>query len=131
MRQLDLPYSGEEEYSRMVLIAKGVPPGSIRVLRPEINNTVDELKAVFDEAATQPAATVTVVTSKAHTRRVHAIWQLVARGANRGQLLVRAAPQDSFDAEHWGLTTNDALSVVREYLGLFNVWAGLPLHHGR
>lgn len=129
MQQLDLPYSGEEEYSRMVLIARGVPPDSIRILQPSINNTADELKAVFDELQSQPGATVIVVTSKAHTRRVRSIWNDVSGRFNRGHLLVRAAPQDTFDPQHWWRTTNDALSVVREYLGLLNAWAGLPLHH--
>jgi uncharacterized SAM-binding protein YcdF (DUF218 family) len=130
MQQLDLPYSGEEEYSRMVLIAKGVPPDDIRILRQRINNTVDELQAVFDELQSQPDATVIVVTSKAHTRRVRSVWKYVSGGTNRGHLLIRAAPQDTFDPRHWWRTTNDVLSVVREYLGLLNAWAGLPLRHG-
>jgi hypothetical protein len=44
-------------------------------------------------------------------------------------LLVRAATEDSFDAAHWWRSTKDALDVVREYLGLLNAWAGLPLTH--
>ena len=129
MRQLDLPYSGEEEYSRMVLIAKGVPPDNIRVLPPNINNTADEMKAVFDELSSHPDAIVIVVTSKAHTRRVRSVWNHLAGGAGRGHLLIRAASQDNFDPEHWWRSTNDALSVVREYLGLLNAWSGFPLHH--
>src|SRR6266851_1209905 len=35
---------------------------------------------------------------------------------------------DSFDPKHWWRTTNDALDVLREVLGLVNAWAGLPLH---
>lgn len=130
MQQLDLPYSGEEEYSRMVLISKGVPPDDIRILRQRINNTADELQAVFDELQSQPDATVIVVTSKAHTRRVRSVWKYVSGRTNRGHLLIRAAPQDTFDPQHWWRTTNDVLSVVREYLGLLNAWAGLPLRHG-
>jgi len=129
MQQLRLPYAGEEQYSRMVLIDRGVPPAAIRMLAPQINNTADELKAVFDELHSQPGAIVIVVTSKAHTRRVRAIWNVVSRGANHGHLLVRAAPQDGFDAGHWWRSTSDILSVVREYLGLLNAWAGLPLRH--
>jgi hypothetical protein len=41
--------------------------------------------------------------------------------------IVRAAPEDPFDADHWWRNTRDALSVVRELLGLMNVWAGLPV----
>jgi len=131
MQQLRLPYAGEEQYSRMVLIDRGVPPAAIRALTPQISDTADELKAVFDELNTQPETTLVVVTSKAHTRRVRAIWNVVSRGSTRGHLLVRAAAQDAFDAEHWWRSTNDALSLVREYLGLLNAWAGLPIQHSR
>jgi len=129
MQELHLPYAGEEQYSRMVLIDRGVPPTAIHMLAPPVNNTADELKVVFDELQSQPGATVVVVTSKSHTRRVRAIWNVVSHGTNRAHLLVRAAPQDPFDAGHWWRSTNDALSVVREYLGLLNAWAGLPLGH--
>jgi uncharacterized SAM-binding protein YcdF (DUF218 family) len=129
MQQLHLPYAGEEQYSRMVLIDRGVPPAAIRLLDPHINNTADEIQAVFAELQKQPEAVVVAVTSKAHTRRVRLLWNVISKGTNRGILLVRAAPQDSFDSEHWWRSSNDALSVVREYLGLFNAWAGLPLHH--
>ena len=129
MQQLDLPYSGEEQYSRMVLIAKGVPAGSVRILTAPVNNTADEMLAVRDELRSQPNAIVVVVTSKAHTRRVRAIWKQVASAGERDRLLIRASRHDSFDPEHWWSNTDSALSVVREYLGLLNAWAGLPLRH--
>jgi len=129
MQQLHLPYAGEEQYSRMVLIDRGVPPTAIRLLDPHINNTADEIQAVFAELQKQPQAVAVAVTAKAHTRRVRTLWNVIAKGTNRGKLLVRAAPQDPFDSEHWWRSSNDALSVVREYLGLLNAWVGLPLHH--
>jgi len=129
MAALRLPYAGEEEYSRMVLIDKGVPPASIRVLKTGTRNTAEELQALAAELRSAPGATVIVVTSGAHTRRVRTLWRSLARDG--GRLLVRSAPQDSFDAAHWWRTTGDALTVVREYLGLLNAWAGLPLKHAR
>jgi uncharacterized SAM-binding protein YcdF (DUF218 family) len=130
MRELRLPYAGEEEYSRMVLIEQGVPVAKIRTLQPRIVNTADELRAVAyaldQQTGQQTEATAIVVTSKAHTRRVRAIWNKLS-SEHRARLLIRAAPGDSFDPAHWWRTTNDALSVVREYLGLLNAWAGLPL----
>ena len=128
MEGLRLPYAGEEEYSRMVLIEKGVPPGDIRILKPRILNTADELRVVADALDQQRGASVTVVTSKAHTRRVRTLWEKVSLGHGSGRILVRAAPDD-FDASHWWRSTPDALSVVREYLGLLNAWAGLPATH--
>jgi len=127
MERLHLPYAGEQEYSRMVLIEKGVPPGDIRILKPRILNTSDELHIVAEALDQQRGARVIVVTSKAHTRRVRALWEKVSRGRGSGHILVRAAPEDYFDASHWWRSTPDALSVVREYLGLLNVWAGLPV----
>src|SRR5215470_15507438 len=90
MQQLHLPYAGEEQYSRMVLIDRGVPPAAIRVLDPHINNTADEVQAVFAELQKQPAAVVVAVTSKAHTRRVRALWNVIAKETTRSKLVVRA-----------------------------------------
>ena len=129
MEGLHLPYAGEEQYDRMVLIEKGVPPAKIRFLQPKINNTDDELHAVAGAIAAEPGSTIIVVTSKAHTRRVRALWNRMPD--TRARILVRAAREDYFDPEHWWRNTNDALAVVREYLGLLNAWAGLPLHHSK
>jgi len=131
MQELRLPYAGEDQYSRMVLIERGVPAAAIRTLNPAINNTADELKAVFEELKAHPGETVVIVTSKAHTRRVRAVWNVISDGNHRRDLLLRAAPEDPFDAQHWWRSSNDALSVVREYLGLLNAWLGLPLNHGK
>src|SRR5713226_4855 len=75
MEDLHLPYAGEEQYNRMVLIAQGVPPAQIRLLTPRILNTADELRAVAAALDQQPGATAIVVTAKAHTRRVRALWK--------------------------------------------------------
>ena len=130
MEDLHLPYAGEEQYNRMVLVAQGVPPASIRLLTPRILNTAGELHAVAEALNQRPGASAIVVTSKAHTRRVRALWRQVSQG-NHGRLLVRASTEDPFDAAHWWRSTNDALTVVREYLGLLNAWAGLPLDHSK
>jgi uncharacterized SAM-binding protein YcdF (DUF218 family) len=130
MEQLRLPYAGEEEYNRLVLIERGVRAGDIRVLKPGISNTADELRAVAESLDQRPGTTAIIVTSKAHTRRVRALWKRISQG-HRGRVLVRASPEEPFDALRWWGTTNDALTVVREYLGLLNAWAGLPLNHGK
>src|SRR6266853_964222 len=100
----------------------------IRLLTPRILNTADELRAVAAALDQQPGTTAIVVTAKAHTRRVRVLWKKISQG-HHGSLLVRASSEDSFDPAHWWRTTNDALDVVREYLGLLNAWAGLPLSH--
>ncbi len=66
-----------------------------------------------------------VVTTKAHTRRVHAIWKKYAN--SHARIIVRTPVDDPFDPVHWWRSTSDVLDVVREVLGMFNVWIGLPL----
>jgi hypothetical protein len=125
MGALGVPFDGEEEYSKRVLIRQGVPENAIRMLTPTIVNTADEMKVLADTLQSRKGSIVIVVTSKAHTRRVHALWNKLENG--RGRVIVRATAMDSFDPSHWWRSTHDALDVVREVLGLFNVWAGLPL----
>ena len=71
------------------------------------------------------ALPVILVTSKYHTRRTRLTWQYVSGG--QSQPIVRAASGDPFDPESWWKTRGYALSVVREYLGLFNYYLGFPV----
>jgi hypothetical protein len=125
LAELGVAYTGEDSYNRQVLIHEGVPAAAIRVLEPPIENTADEMNAIAAALDPQKSRVVIVVTSKAHTRRTRLLWHKLA--APRGRAIVRAARDDSFDPAHWWRNTSDALEVVREVLGLFNAWAGLPL----
>src|SRR5215475_619550 len=129
MVSLGVSFDGEEEVNRRVLLHEGVPEKAIRVLSPGIANTADEMGVIADSMMKAKAAAVIVVTSKPHTRRVRALWSCLETG--RGQIIVRAVEADSYDAAHWWRSTRDALDVVREVLGLLNVWAGLPLKPAR
>ena len=128
MKSLGIPYEGEAEYNCRVLEHEGVPPAAILVLPTPIANTADEIRAIRSQLGSGGGETVIIVTTKAHTRRVRALWNKLA--ANQNHAVVRAASADPFDAAHWWRTTRDALDVVREILGLLNVWAGLPLRPG-
>ncbi len=123
---LDIPVDGEDAYNTRVLLHEGVPLQAIRVLPGAIVNTADELAEVAAALPADKSGTVIIVTTKAHTRRVRALWKHIA--GDRGRAIVRAASSDSFDPAHWWRTSGDALDVVRECLGLLNTWSGLPLH---
>src|SRR5262249_50138113 len=129
MVSLGVSFDGEEEINRRILLHEGVPDKAIRVLSPGIVNTADEEGVIADSMAKAKVRAVLVVTSKSHTRRVRALWNHLEAG--RGHIIVRAAETDSFDAAHWWRSTPDALDVMREVLGLLNVWAGLPLKPAR
>ena len=126
LEAMGIPYVGEDFYNSRVLMHQGVPEDAIRVLQPPILNTADELSAVSAALGEERVSRVIIVTSKVHTRRVRILWHRIAAG--RGQALVRAAAADHFEPGRWWRTTGDALDVVREFLGILNAWAGMPLH---
>lgn len=126
LEAMGIPYVGEDFYNSRVLMHQGVPEDAIRVLQPPILNTADELSAVSAALGEERLSRVIIVTSKVHTRRVRILWHRIAAG--RGQALVRAAAADPFEPGRWWRTTGDALDVVREFLGILNAWAGMPLH---
>ena len=129
LQALSVPFTGEEDYERMVLMRKGVPESAIRVLDPPIVNTADEMLAIGQALGKEKERTVIIVTSKVHTRRVKALWRHLSSAD--GQAIVRGVSDDGFDPAHWWANTADALDVVREALGLLNAWAGLPVPPGR
>jgi uncharacterized SAM-binding protein YcdF (DUF218 family) len=129
LQEMHIAYIGEDFFNSLVLMHEGVPSNAIHILEPVINNTADEIKAIAAELERQKDTTVIIVTTKAHTRRVHTLWGELSGG--RGRAIVRAARNDTFAPGHWWRATDDALDVVREVLGLLNAWAGLPLQPSR
>jgi uncharacterized SAM-binding protein YcdF (DUF218 family) len=126
LRSMNIFDAGEDFFNSRVLIHEGVPPGAIAWLEPQINNTADEMRAISQELTHANESVVIIVTTKAHTRRVRALWRKLSGG--RGRAIIRATPEDPFDPVHWWRTSSDALEVLREILGLVNAWAGFPLH---
>jgi uncharacterized SAM-binding protein YcdF (DUF218 family) len=122
---LGIQFVGEEEYSREILVKQGVPDSAIQIFPDAIVNTQDEVEEISREMRRTGKLTVIIVTSPQHTRRVKALWKKLVGDDPR--VIVRAAPDDPFDADHWWRTTADVLAVVRESMGLLNVWAGLPV----
>jgi len=125
MAELSVPFTSEDGYEKAVLMREGVPESAIRIIEPPIQNTEDEILAIGKNLRDLKERKVIIVTSKVHTRRSKALWNRLS--AKDGQAIVRGVSDDSFDAARWWHSTTDALDVVRETLGLLNVWAGLPL----
>ena len=125
MASLSIPYVGEEENNRQILIHEGVPATSIEVLDPPIINTADEMITIGAALTKQHPRTVILVTSAVHTRRTKVLWNRLS--SHDGVALVHPVSDDAYDGIHWWRNSRDALDVVRELLGLANAWAGLPL----
>jgi len=122
---LGVSYAGEDVYDREILVHQGVPDSAIEILTPSIRNTVDEISAVSHRISRPANPVVILVTSKVHTRRTRILCSHLTRDKMRA--IVRGVSNDSFRPHHWWGSTTDALDVVRELLGIFNAWAGLPL----
>jgi uncharacterized SAM-binding protein YcdF (DUF218 family) len=129
LQEMHIAYIGEDFFNSRVLMHEGVPSNAIRVLEQPINNTADEITVIAGELERMRGGAIIIVTTKAHTRRVRALWNELSGG--RGRAIVRAASTDTFSPQHWWRSTADSLDVVREILGLLNAWAGLPLHASR
>jgi uncharacterized SAM-binding protein YcdF (DUF218 family) len=125
LQKFGIQFVGEEEYNREVLIRQGVPESSIHIFPHPIVDTEQEVNEIAREMRRAGKTRVIIVTSPPHTRRVKALWKKLV-GA-KPDAIVRAAFEDPYDADHWWRNTRDALTVVREILGLLNVWAGLPV----
>jgi uncharacterized SAM-binding protein YcdF (DUF218 family) len=123
LARLGISFIGEEQYDREILVHKGVQPAAIHILPDEIVDTEQELHEVGIEMRDSQFSAVIIVTSPEHTRRVRALWALLAGPKERA--IVRAARDAPFDRDHWWRNTRDVYSVVRELLGLANVWMGL------
>lgn len=125
LQSMGITYTGEEDYNRQILLHSGVPATAIQVLPGTIVDTEEELTEVIHQMNQEEKTRVIIVTSPEHTRRVRALWRLLA--PQELKLIVCAATQDPFDADHWWENSRDAYSVVREYLGLVNAWLRLPV----
>jgi uncharacterized SAM-binding protein YcdF (DUF218 family) len=125
LKAMKISYLGEDFYNEKVLIAKGVPPDSIRILDNPDANTEAEVRQIAEDLHNSNFHSVIIVTSKAHTRRVRTIWRKLVGSEPR--MIVHYAEDDTFDGAHWWRHTRDALDVMRESLGLLNAWAGFPL----
>jgi uncharacterized SAM-binding protein YcdF (DUF218 family) len=122
---LGVHFVGEEEYNREILIRQGVPDSAIEILPDIIINTQDEVSEISREMRRTGKHTAIIVTSPEHTRRLKGLWAKLVGHDPRS--IVRSAPGDPFESNRWWGNTRDALAVVREFLGLLNLWAGLPV----
>jgi len=125
LKGMGISYVGEEEYSRQVLIHSGVPQEAVHVLPDPAIDTEQEIDEVALQMRLENLQSVIIVTSPQHTRRVRTLWHKLV--GNEPAVIVRAAWQDDFDADHWWRNTHDAFAVVREMMGLMNAWFGLPV----
>ena len=124
LKQLGVKIQEGWEVSRDVFIRLGVPTGAIRIAHFQTGGTLEELKEIYDTLQDKDAPVI-LVTSKIHTRRTRLTWNYVTQG--RSLPIVRAASGDRFVPDRWWTKRLFAESVLHEYLGLINYYAGFPI----
>jgi hypothetical protein len=122
---MGIHYPSEADFNYQVLRRQGVPAKAIHVLDSPIINTQDELTAISSALQQKNSAFVIVVTNKAHTRRVHELWDRFESA--RGKVIIHGISNDDFQPSAWWTRTGDTHQVIHELLGMINVWAGLPM----
>ncbi len=125
LEDMGIHYPGEADFNFQVLRRQGVPAKAIHILDSPIVNTADELNVIGSALQQERAASVIVVTDKAHTRRVRTLWTNYE--ASRGKAIVHGIASDEFDPSAWWNSTESTRQVLHELLGMINVWAGLPM----
>jgi len=125
LAQMGIHYPSEADFNYQVLRRQGVPAKAIHILDSPVINTQDELDVIGSALQQKNIATVIVVTNKAHTRRVHELWNKL--DSTRGKIIVHAIPSDDFQPSAWWTRTGDTHQVIHEVFGMINLWAGLPM----
>jgi uncharacterized SAM-binding protein YcdF (DUF218 family) len=125
LAEMGIHYPGEADFNYQVLRRQGVPAKAIHILDAPVINTCDELDVIGSALQQKKSASVIVVTNKAHTRRVHELWDRF--DSARGKIIVHGIANDDFQPSAWWTRTEDTHQVIHEMLGMINVWAGLPM----
>lgn len=122
----EVQFLGEDDRNFEVLRSFGVPEYAIRILDVPIINTADELNAISSGLKTLGDSSVIIVTSKAHTRRVFSLWDKYHAGD--GEALIHGVSYDPFSPSHWWKSAGSRDQAIHEFLGMLDMWAGLPVH---
>jgi hypothetical protein len=125
LAELGIHYPSEADCNYQVLRRQGVPAKAIHVLDSTVINTQDELEVIGSALRQKNIASVIVVTNKAHTRRVHELWNKL--DSSSGKIIVHAISKDEFQPSAWWTRTGDTHQVIHEVFGMINLWAGLPM----
>ncbi len=125
LRTLGIDIHEGWDYNRQILLRLGVPGDAIILLDGEVENTVQEITSILGFLRARGYGTAILVTSKTHSRRTAAIWRHISHGQTKA--IIRGAKRDPFAVDQWWEKRGETFMVLREYLGLANLWLGLPM----
>lgn len=124
LRRTGVRIPNDGEIARDAMIQLGIPGEAIAILPGSLDNTAHEAAALRTFVATTGWKTVTVVTSRYHTRRTRFAFAREFRGTDLS-ILVRATRHDRSDPRRWWRSRSDARFVINELQKLLAYRIGL------
>lgn len=107
--------------TQKILRQRGVSEASVRVLPGEITSTADEARELAEFLASNPQATVAIVTNAFHTRRARMVFRRML-GENAERVYFVGLPRDSVDEDFWWRTSGGCAVYVSEYCKIPYYW---------
>lgn len=119
--EADVP---DHEVIRRVLLAQGVPVGSITLLPCECSSTRDEAAVLATYMSEHAGVSVAIVTNTLYTRRTKSIFcrQL---GDDAKRVFYIGAPTDHFDEASWWKCEEGFMCYATELVKLARHWLSL------
>lgn len=113
--ELDLTPT-EQELTRQLLIAQGVPADAIIEIGQDVASTRDEARAVRSWVAQTQPRSLLITTDPFHTRRVHWLFHHTLHGTS---ITVTVAPRPEYSADNWWTTEPGLIDFQNEIIKSF------------
>lgn len=105
----------EQELTRQLLLAEGVPADAIVEIGHDVASTRDESHAVRAWATDHKPGSLLLTTDPFHTRRVHWLFRKTLQGTS-ASVTVTAAPRPEYSAENWWTTEAGLIDFQNEII---------------
>ncbi|MFZ9938149.1 MAG: YdcF family protein, partial [Luteolibacter sp.] len=106
----------EQELTRLLLIAEGVPADAIIEIGHDVASTRDEARATRAWAGHAKPRALILTTDPFHTRRVHWLFRKTLQGTSTTSLTTTAAPRPEYTARNWWTTEPGLIDFQNEVI---------------
>ncbi len=105
----------EQECTRQLLIAEGVPAEAIVEIGHDVASTRDESHAIRDWANTANPASLLITTDPFHTRRLRWIFERNLKDSDTS-LTITTAPRKEYTPDNWWTTESGLIDFQNEII---------------
>jgi uncharacterized SAM-binding protein YcdF (DUF218 family) len=105
----------EQELTRKVLMAEGVPADAIIEIGHDVASTRDEALAVRVWVTTTKPRALLIPTDPFHTRRVHWLFRKNLQGTS-ATFIISVAPRAEYSADNWWTTEQGLIDFQNEII---------------